>query len=215
MTDSTDRLAGAAPSRARPRLNAGERRQKIIDVTVELVTKYGVDGATTARIAAGAGVSERTLYRYFTSRAEMLLGALDVVLDIAVSIFQPEPGENALERLRRAGTKQWRRHAAPDQEFVYPLFEFMAAPPDVGLRDHLRERHNAHLDLVSAIIDEGKAQGVIRQDVVSRQVAWEVFAVLFGADVSYLVGTEPGDLSAFVQAMLDRLLTDIAAPPAG
>jgi AcrR family transcriptional regulator len=210
-THRTAKDNSAAARLPEARLTAAQRKQKIVDVTVDLVTKYGVEGTTTARIAEAAGVSERTLYRYFDTRAEMLLGALDVVLDIAVSIFQPEPGTNAVDRIRAAGVRQWRRHAAPDREFVYPLFEFMAAPPEVGLRDHLRARHKAHVNLVAAIIEEGKTKGVIRREVASEQVAWEVFAILFGADVSYLVGTDARDLSECAQTMLDRLLRDIVA----
>lgn len=194
----------------RERLTAEERRQRIIDVTVELVGTHGVEGASTAKIAAAAGVNEKTLYRHFANRTEILIAALDVVIDTAAGILQSNPEASAIDRLRAVGQSQWLRHSEPAQ-FVYPLFEFMVAPPGVGLREHLKERHQENVELVTRIIEEGKAQGVIRQDVVPELAAWQIFGVLFAANVSYLVGVRPSELSAYTQETWEGMLRGLSA----
>jgi AcrR family transcriptional regulator len=194
-------------------MTAAERKQQIVEVTMELVAKNGVQAATTSRIAAAAGVSEATLYRHFTSRREMLLAAMDLVYERVIRVIHSAESESAFERLRGIG----RYHSGiigDDREgFVYPLFEFVAAPPDAGLRTPLGERQRAAIDSLCAIIEEGKAQGLVRPQTDSAQVAWELVAVYWAQDVSYLMGLDEYASGARGQQMLDRILESIARPP--
>jgi AcrR family transcriptional regulator len=195
-------------------MTAAERKQQIVEVTMDLVAKLGVQATTTSRIAAAAGISEATLYRHFDSRKEMLLAAMDLVYQRVFKVIHSAETENAFERLRAIG----RYHAgiiADDSEgFVYPLFEFVAAAPEAGLREPLGERQRTAIGSLSAILDDGKAQGLVRQDVDAAQIAWELVAVYWAQDVSYLMG-----LSEFVnvtrgERMLERILSSIAVDPA-
>ena len=47
---------------------ATEKEADILMAAVDLLGERGVDGATTAEIAKRAGVTERTLFRYFPSK---------------------------------------------------------------------------------------------------------------------------------------------------
>ena len=204
----------AAPPRQRARrMSAAERRQQIVEVTMALVAKSGVQAATNSRIAAAADVSEATLYRHFASRREMLLAAMDLVYERVFKVIHSAENENALERLRGIG----RYHSgiiADDREgFVYPLFEFVAAPPECGLRESLGQRQQAAIDSLSAILEEGKIQGLVRPDVDSSQLAWELVAVYWAQDVSYLMGLEEYANGTRGGQMLDRILASIAVPP--
>lgn len=51
------------PAHKRIRTAKAERQEQIADVTLKLVAKYEVHGATTPRIAAGAGISRAALYK--------------------------------------------------------------------------------------------------------------------------------------------------------
>jgi len=191
-------------------MTAAERKQQIVEVTMDLVAKNGVQSTTTSRIAAAAGISEATLYRHFASRKDMLLAAMDLVYERVFKVIHSADKGSALERLRGIG----RYHAgiiADDAEgFVYPLFEFVAAPPDCGLREPLAERQRAAIDSISAILEEGKEQGLVRQDVDSAQLAWELVAVYWAQDVSYLMGLEEYVNVTRGQQMLERILASIA-----
>jgi AcrR family transcriptional regulator len=196
-------------------MTAAGRRQQIVEVTMDLVAKNGVQATTTSRIAAAAGVSEATLYRHFDSRKGMLLAAMDLVYERVFKLIHSAEGENAFERLRGIG----RHHSgiiADDKEgFVYPLFEFVAAPPDSGLREPLGDRQRVAIDSLSAILEEGKTQGLVRPGVDSAQIAWELVAVYWAQDVSYLMGlNEYVNVSRGAQ-MLERILASIAASPTG
>ena len=147
------------------RMTGAERKKRIVEATTEVVAKFGVQGATTSRIAAASGIAEKTLYSHFPSRREILVAALDKVLERSRDNFRRRTETDARELLRAAA----RRHWSSESEFVYPLYEFFAAPPEEGLREEIRTRHQVGLELVINIVNEGKAQGVIRPDVDAEQ----------------------------------------------
>ncbi len=187
-------------------MTGAERKRLIVDSAVDLVAKHGVEGATTARIAAAAGISEKTLYSHFANRRDILVAALDVVFERGRDDLRHLEGANVLENLRAAA----RRHGARGKDFVYPLFEFFAAPPTAGLREELRTRHQASIDIVTSMIDEGKAQGLIRPDVDSELVAWEFFGVYWAEDVAFMIGFDEFSASRRPVIMMERILRDIA-----
>src|SRR4051794_37677402 len=49
-----------------------EKERAIIEAAVELLGERGIDGATTAEIARRAGVTEKTLFRYFPSKRDLI-----------------------------------------------------------------------------------------------------------------------------------------------
>src|SRR5499426_4687595 len=51
---------------------ASEKELAIIRAATALLGERGVDGATTAEIAKRAGVTERTLFRYFPSKKDLV-----------------------------------------------------------------------------------------------------------------------------------------------
>ena len=191
-------------------MTAAERKQQIVEVTMDLVAKNGVQSTTTSRIAAAAGVSEATLYRHFASRREMLLAAMDLVYERVFKVIHSAENGNALERLRAIGRYHAGIIADHTEGFVYPLFEFIAAPPECGLREPLAERQRAAIGSISAILEEGKDQGLVRRDVDSAQIAWELVAVYWAQDVSYLMGLDEYADVTRGQEMLERILASIA-----
>ena len=58
------------------RLPAAERRQAIVDAALRVFAGGSYSGATTAELAAAAGVSEPILYRHFGSKRELYLACL-------------------------------------------------------------------------------------------------------------------------------------------
>jgi TetR/AcrR family transcriptional regulator len=51
---------------------ATEKEKAIINAAVKLFGERGIDGATTAEIARVAGVTEKTLFRYFPSKSDLV-----------------------------------------------------------------------------------------------------------------------------------------------
>src|SRR5687768_18043638 len=65
---SIDALRGEAARYARPRT---AKEAAIVDAATRLFGEKGYEGTRTAEIAAAAGVTERTLFRYFPSKEKL------------------------------------------------------------------------------------------------------------------------------------------------
>lgn len=65
---------------ARPRGDHDSRRRLVVQVTCRLVARHGVEGATVRAVARELGVATRAVTRYFHSKEEMLVLALDYVI---------------------------------------------------------------------------------------------------------------------------------------
>lgn len=49
-----------------------DTRNRIVDVTADIILEKGYDGARTRDIAAKSGVSEATVFKYFSSKEELM-----------------------------------------------------------------------------------------------------------------------------------------------
>jgi TetR/AcrR family transcriptional repressor of mexJK operon len=75
--------------------------EKIMDAAIDLFSKYGYDGVTTEQIATEAGFSEKTLFRHFKSKQNLLEQAIDRYhyADEMRAIFDNELSGNILNDL--------------------------------------------------------------------------------------------------------------------
>jgi len=181
-----------------------QRKRQIVAKTLDVIAEQGLEGATTARIAAAAGVSEKTLYSHFASKRDLLIATLDSIFDEARNrTFLSHEGEDLIEHLRETRVS----HRLAKGEFVYPLFEFFSSSPQENLRDELRSRHETSIKLLADMIEQGKAQGHVREDVDSEQTAWDLMALYWADDVAYMLGFELDDQMG---VMLERIIREIS-----
>ena len=59
------------------RLSAGERREQLIQVAVDLFSRKGFNGTTTREIAAAAGVTEAIIFRHFETKEQLYTAIID------------------------------------------------------------------------------------------------------------------------------------------
>jgi AcrR family transcriptional regulator len=78
------------PARGRPRSAAADRA--IVLATLGLLEEHGYSGLTMASVAERAGVSTATLYRRYSSKQELVVGALATLVP-----DRPPPDTGSLE----------------------------------------------------------------------------------------------------------------------
>lgn len=196
----------AVEPKRRRRMTGEKRKASIAETTVQMIAQYGVRGATTARIATAEGISERALYKYFANRREMLIGAHQWLLERANRSLHDQNTTNAIEYLRAAAQLHW----PSEEEFAYPLFEFFACSPLENLRGYLKTSHEADVELISDIVDDGKRQGVISSDTDSKLAAWEFWAICWAQDLAYMLGFDDFGSSGLSSQMIENFLERIA-----
>jgi hypothetical protein len=93
------------------------------------------------------------------------------------------------------------------------LTELAVAPASDGLRDHLRDQQLGEAQRFAAIVEEGKAQGCIRPDVDSQEIAWRIMAVHWLEALARLHSLEDHVLTGFSTRRFQSILDEIAVQP--
>jgi AcrR family transcriptional regulator len=73
-------------------------RRALIDAAIKRFTAAGVGGTTVADITADAGVTERTFYRYFASKEEVLFAEYEDRIDWFRRALEVRPRDEAITR---------------------------------------------------------------------------------------------------------------------
>lgn len=182
-----------------------------MEAVIGVVAEHGVPEATVSRIAAAAGVSEGTLYVYFDARDEMLMAALDSIFMQMSGLIESSEETNALGRLRDIGRRHTELMKTERGGFALPWIEFIAAGPQVGLREAVAQTQTRAFGKMLEIVQQGQVEGTIRRDLDARRLTWEWYTVIWAENMSCLMGlTEYMDdhHSAY---LLDLILKDASA----
>jgi len=199
-------------SRAR-RLSGAERRAQIIDVTLKLVAEHGVGGTTLSRIADGVGLTTPALYAHFKSRREILLAALDVLFEHRTLPHRTAVDDNALDRIRAIERHHSELLASDDDRSVLALFEFIAAPPEEGLRETLGQKHLILLSDIADMVRQAQEEGSVKPDADPVQTAWMIVSRAWTEDIAHLMGIASEWDQERSGRMLDFILDSVAADP--
>jgi AcrR family transcriptional regulator len=210
---SREGRGGKKPDRAgRVRLSGPERQAQIAAVTLKLMAGYGLQETTVARIAEEVGMEAPSLYAHFPSRQDMLLAAVDVLFERVAKHLALGTESNVLERLRTIGETHAAFITGEFDGFVIPIFELMTAPRDSGLSEAVGARQRQTLDAFAEMIEEGKRQGTVREDMDPRLAAYEMMLLFWAEDVTQLMGIDEFVKDGISRKILDLFLRDMATP---
>lgn len=215
MTTAGPATPGGAQQRANAtnmrRLRTSERREQIVEATLDLVARYGVPGTTLTRVASAIGVTTPALYAHFPNRKAIFQAAIDRLIQRRTAAHRLVAEGTALERLREIG----HRHSelvASDDKSVLALFEFIAAAPEEGLRETLGNGILGLVDELAKIVRQGQDEGSIIREVDPQQVAWMIVSRAWTEDIAQLTGISHTWNVERSNRMLELILTSIAAP---
>ena len=135
-------------------------RAKMILAAQELATLHGVDGVTVDEVARRSGVAKTTIYRHFRSADELLLSAVEEMIE---EIEPPDTGSFRSD-LRDVIASFMRLAAVPELRhlFLSMLTRAIDDPEFAGLYRSLKDQR--HLPL-RAVIQRGMARGEVDPDI--------------------------------------------------
>jgi AcrR family transcriptional regulator len=193
------------------RMTGEARKRQIVQVALETIGKYGVQGTTMARIAKGAGTTTAALYVHFENRQAILLAALDAVYEKTFELHRSSPSKDAVQQLRDICEYHAELIATQGTAGHAHLFlEFVAAATEDDLREALREKQLAAVKDMALIVDEGKRQGTIAKDVDSEDVAWMIGGWAWSGDIAAMMGVRPQWHPRVSSRLLESILRGIA-----
>lgn len=199
-------------SRARkPPADRGRRRsershQAIIAATRELLVERGYPDVTIEAIAARAGVGKQTIYRWWPSRAALVLEAY---LSSADVVAAPAAGRTAREDVR--ALLGWLIAVLAEPTGGHVVAGLVAdIQHDADLADGFhRDVVPARREAMLAALERGQARGEIRRDADLELAVDALHGAIF---YRLLLSGEP--LGAdFATRLADHLLEGLAARP--
>ncbi len=156
-------------------------RERILRATRRLIAAGGFRQAQIAAVAAEAGVSTGTIYRYFPSKAELFVEVLTAAVEYEVTILHEVIVEqpDAAQALRAAVASFVRRALAGP----YLAWAFIAEPaePEVDA-ERIRARRQLG-DVFKSVLKQGVAAGVFPNQNLDASAA-----CIVGAFTEALVG---------------------------
>ena len=178
-------------------------RGRLEQAALELYRERGFDQTTVTEIAERAGLTERTFFRYFADKREVLFGGQDILHEIYVSTIANAPDSaapiDAVAAALEAAAPVFReRHELARQRQTV-----IAANPGLQERELLKRASFA-----SAMADALRRRGVTDP---AASLAAEVGVISFQTAYARWV-SEPDeqDLSRLIRESLDQLKVIIA-----
>ena len=173
-------------------------RGRLAQAALALYGERGFDNTTVAEIAARAGLTERTFFRYFADKREVLFDGAGMLQELLVNAVAGAPDSAAPidavgAALESAGTLMQER-----REFAGQRQAIIAANPELHERELIKLA-----SLASAIADTLRRRGV--SDPAAGLAAEAGIAAFKVAFERWVQDSEAQDLPELIRESLDQL----------
>lgn len=184
------------------------RRTALMDAAIAEFAAQGYDGAALARIAEGASLSKGVLYYYFEDKTDLYIEAVRTALaQAAEEIGMPRPEDFAGDFWGevRGLLKRELRYGAERPQIVQLAATFFQLPSKAFSSPELHRFYEQGVAFTARILEAGRSQGAVRDDVPLELLARAIMAVGEAADSWVLLrwGEFADDLDATTELYLD------------
>ena len=194
-------------------VEVAEFRDKLCEAATRLFSAHGADGFTLRTLAAEAGCSPMTPYRYFRDKDEILAAVRTLAFDRfsdALEAAAQAPGDSRAKST--AIGEAYVAFALGNRE-AYRLMFDMSDPGDDRFPDLARARARSNRNMtayVQAMIDEGALKG---EAAVVGQMFWAAVHGVVMLDMAGLLHRGRG-ADALRREMMRTLFIGLNAAPA-
>jgi AcrR family transcriptional regulator len=153
-----------------PRSGAAAR-QRLSEAALALYAERGYDATTTADIAQRAGVNDRTFFRHFPDKREVLFDGQHALRDALVASVRSAPLGNAATEVLRAAFIDSARFLEENRTVGIARLRIIAATPALLERDLAKGA-----DIAAALAEALHARGATRGTAhLTAAVCWATF----------------------------------------
>jgi TetR/AcrR family fatty acid metabolism transcriptional regulator len=189
----------------------GDRRERILDVARALFEEKGYQGATTAQIAAAAGVPEGTLFEDFRTKRDLAFALLERDIEVYLDFLELQLRgiEGALNRIRKfiwSHLYTWQR-----RRFI-ARFLILEVRQDPGFyQSHAHDLMRRYDEDFMGLLQEGIEEGSIREDVDTEMVRNVIFGGIEQTTLPWALKEEPFDVDASTKQLCELVFRAIQA----
>lgn len=215
-TREKGRDAATRPRRGGSYAVGRARRARILHVAMEEFAENGYRGASLARIAERAELSQPGLLHHFRNKEELLAATLDLRDEMDAQRFvdadgAPLTGIAAMEALVELVERNQR---VPGLVQLFTVLSAESATADHPAHTWARTRYRRIRGFIADAIRGGITSGEFRSDVDPEAHAFRLVAIMDGLQQQWLLDAEAVDMAAVFAAYLHETLDMIRARPA-
>jgi AcrR family transcriptional regulator len=175
-----------------------DARGRLEKAAMELYVERGFDETTVAAIAERAGLTERTFFRHFADKREVLFAGASLLQELLVTTVADAPADVAPVDAAMAGVVAGGALIQERRAFARRRYEIIAANAELQERELIKLA-----SLSAAVADTLRERGVADHAAdLAAEVAIAVFRVAFER---WVADPELLDLPQLMHASLDEL----------
>jgi len=194
----------------RTRTPGDRSRARVLEHAAALATLEGLDGVSIARIAAATGMPKSSVYVLFGSKEELQLATIDAAREnfirhvVTPAVTTGPPGRPQLQRLCDGYLDYVEQRIFPGGCF------FVTASAEMGgrhgpVRDRVALYQRQWLQLLTEATRQAHAAHELPPDTDPDQLAFELGAILAGADIAAVLHDDNTIIDRARQAVRARL----------
>ena len=181
---------------AHRRMRAGERRGAILQAAAEVFAMLSYEGATTAKLAQAAQISEPMLYRHFPDKEHLFCAVLDWAATEVISDWERITSGISNTREKILALTALAPYISKGSSNHYRLLQSAHANTNnPRIRSTLRTAYQALEGYLTKLIKSGQACGELRQDLQVNVAAWTMLSLVLAYcltnDLNLDVSNEP------------------------
>jgi AcrR family transcriptional regulator len=156
-----------------------ERQQEILDKSIEIISRKGIQGLTIKNLSKEIGISEPAIYRHFESKTDILLTILNNFMEMSVFMNEAilEMQETAIEKISFMFSKIIEIFAE-EPSHISVVFSEEIFKNDEILKAKIIELMSLKEQTVEKVIKQGQENGEVRTDIDYKTLALIVMGAL-------------------------------------
>ncbi len=202
--------AGHARPRGRGYASGDARRTRILNIALQEFAENGYRGTSLARIAERAELTQAGLLHHFRSKQELLVAVLDLRDRMDAEHLQlgelPLGGKAALAKLTELAEHN---RKIPGLVQLFTVLTGEAVTNDHPAHGWAQDRYATLRSGLTASLEAGVAGGELRADLDAHAVAAQVFAMMDGLQLQWLLDPDHVDMATLFTDYATQLLARI------
>lgn len=192
------------------RLPTRQRQRQIAEAALELISREGVGGFTTSALSEKVELAEGTIFRHFSSKQDIAVAAIDLLIERLEESFPDERNGEPLERLGRFMRHRLQlviAHRGVFRAFFSGQLAQAAGEEGVEKMERIKSESVEFLrQCLTEATDENRLRTGVSAEFLLQLIQGTVHAFLFGTPSPVDEETEPADLASRTWSSLIELL---------
>lgn len=195
-----------------------DRKQQVIAAAVRVFVAKGIQNTSMNEIIQASGLSKGGVYHYFESKDDLVLGVLDVFLEIQrdalqLALAQEAPTRDRLETIVKAIANSDYVHTQSHYSDVRMSLDMLTLALDKPVfMTRMQQGYEELMGLLCPIIENGVQQGEFKADTNVRKVAMTISAIFDGLRLQQPLDKLNFDWAEIGLEAVNQLLDGISVP---